>query len=217
MDNIVVIRKMDRYNISLSNFPGENVPYCISLDWKDKQNALITPTDWMPIKKTRRQVCLALCTHMLRMWVGAVLLEWGECPWNRQMSKRQHILLQNVYLSALLVPSEMCKVPVPRALAQPKITSQMPAFELCAGNNMDGAFLKAWRTQHAWFSKAIWNIFRPKDTSPLCASPSQMSSGPREVSSISECCWYMARIPHSGVQILVMILWTGDVCHNGTV
>lgn len=49
--------------------------------------------------------------------------------------------------------------------------------------------LFSWRKQHPWFPKTIWNV--DLSASTLCQSISD-ELGPRGVSSVSGCCWYVA-------------------------
>ncbi|MEQ2198520.1 hypothetical protein XENOCAPTIV_014087 [Xenoophorus captivus] len=83
-----------------------------------------------------------------------------------------------MYLLALIVPSEMCKLLMPWALTH-LIPPQMLAFELGAHNNPDSFPL--WPGSHDVHDFQIhfemWTI-RPQHTFPLCVIPSQMSSGP---------------------------------------
>ncbi len=52
----------------------------------------------------------------------------------------------SMYFSALMVPSQKCKLPLPRALTQPH-TMTDPGFGLVAGNSLDDPFL-LWSGAH---------------------------------------------------------------------
>ncbi|MEQ2247902.1 hypothetical protein ILYODFUR_013953 [Ilyodon furcidens] len=87
-----------------------------------------------------------------------------------------------MYLSALMVPSQICKLLMQLALTLPK-PSQMLAFELCADNNLNSPFLFGPEDITFMISKnnLKCGLFRPQHTFfPLCISPSEMSSGPEK-------------------------------------
>ncbi len=55
----------------------------------------------------------------------------------KNQKKSCEILEGLIYLSAFIVPSKTCKLPIPNALMQP-IPSEMLAFELNADNTLEG-------------------------------------------------------------------------------
>ncbi len=67
---------------------------------------------------------------------------WKRCPLEGS------ILCSKIsmYFSALMVPSQKCKLPLPRALTQPH-TMTDPGFGLVAGNSLDDPFL-LWSGAH---------------------------------------------------------------------
>ncbi len=68
-------------------------------------------------------------------------------PWKRCLLEGSILCSKiSMYFSALMVPSQKCKLPLPRALTQP-IPWQTLAFGLVAGNSLDDPFL-LWSGAH---------------------------------------------------------------------
>ncbi len=79
-------------------------------------------------------------------------------PWKRCLLEGSILCSKiSMYFSALMVPSQKCKLPLPRALTQPH-TMTDPGFWLVAGNSLDDPFL-LWSGAHGVHSsqKNTWN------------------------------------------------------------
>ncbi len=79
-------------------------------------------------------------------------------PWKRCLLEGSILCSKiSMYFSASMVPSQKCKLPLPRALTQPH-TMTDPAFGLVAGNSLDDPFL-LWSGAHGVHSlpKNTWN------------------------------------------------------------
>ena len=123
------------------------------------------------------QPCLC---NVCRMWFCIVLLKYALAFLERMTSWRQHILLENLYFSALMVLSQKCKLPLPRALTQPYTMTD-------PGNSLDGPFL-LWSGAHGV------HFFQKRPEILICLTTIHIStvwgsipdaSEPREVDSAS--------------------------------
>ncbi len=77
-------------------------------------------------------VIAAVCGFALSFWNT-----WG-LPWNRRLLEGSICCSKTfIYLSAFIVPSKTCKLPIPYALMHP-IPSEMLAFELKSDDMMEG-------------------------------------------------------------------------------
>ncbi len=79
-------------------------------------------------------------------------------PWKRCLLEGSILCSKiSMYFSALMVPSQKCKLPLPRALTQPH-TMTDPGFWTVAGNSLDDPFL-LWVQEHTatFLPKNTWN------------------------------------------------------------
>ncbi len=72
------------------------------------------------------------CCNSCSMWFCIVLLKY-----TRHLEGSIFCSKTFIYLSAFIVPSKTCKLPIPYALMHPH-TSEMLAFELNADNTLEG-------------------------------------------------------------------------------
>ncbi len=71
-----------------------------------------------------------LC-NVCRMWFCIVLLKYAWTSWKRYLLEGSILCSKiSMYFSALMVPSQKCKLPLPRALTQPH-TMTDPGFWTC--------------------------------------------------------------------------------------
>ncbi len=109
-------------------------------------------------------------------------------PWKRCLLEGSILCSKiSMYFSALMVPSQKCKLPLPRALTQPPyhdrpwlldlllVTVWMILSSLVGAHGVHSSQ----KIPEYWF---IW----PQYTFPLCDGPSQNASEPREVDG---CFW----------------------------
>ncbi len=108
---------------SLSHFALQNAPHI--LYWRQ------VGTAGRPVKYPYPLPPQPGLCNVCRMWFCIVLLKYAWTSLEKMSSWRQHIVLQNLYvLSAVMVPSQKCKLPLPRALTQPH-TMTDPGFWTC--------------------------------------------------------------------------------------
>ncbi len=82
-------------------------------------------------------------TRTLLLWSHAVVIAavcgFALFCWNTRCLERSIYCSKTfIYLSAFIVPSKTCKLPIPYALLPPPIPSEMLGFELNADNTLEG-------------------------------------------------------------------------------
>ncbi len=111
-------------------------------------------------------------------------------PWKRCLLEGSILCSKiSMYFSALMVPSQKCKLPLPRALTQPH-TWQTLAFGLVAGNSLDDPFL-LWSGAHGVHSsqKNTWNTDSSDHSTRFhCVMVHPRCLEPREVDGASGHC-----------------------------
>ncbi len=98
-----------------------------------------------------------LC-NVCRMWFCIVCWNMHGRSWKRCLLEGSILCSKiSMYFSALMVPSQKWKLPLPRALTQPPYHDR-PCFGLVAGNSLDDPFL-LWSGAHGVHSsqKNTWN------------------------------------------------------------
>ncbi len=105
---------------------GSNVLY----RWKIRTAGQFST--WTLLLWSNAVVIAAVCGFALSCWNTQGL------PWNRHHLEGSICCFKTfIYLSAFIVPSKTCKLPIPYALMHP-IPSEMLAFELNADNTLEG-------------------------------------------------------------------------------
>ncbi len=108
---------------SLSHFALQNAPHI--LYWRQ------VGTAGRPVKYPYPLPPQPGLCNVCRCGFCIVLLKYAWTSLEKMSSWRQHIVLQiSMYVSALMVPSQKCKLPLPRALTQPH-TMTDPGFWTC--------------------------------------------------------------------------------------
>ncbi len=124
---------------SLSHFALQNVPHI--LYWRQ------VGTAGRPVKYPYPLPPQPGLCNVCRMWFCIVLLKYAWTSLERCLLEGSILCSKiSMYFSALMVPSQKCKLPLPRALTQP-IPWQTLAFGLVAGNSLDDPFL-LWSGAH---------------------------------------------------------------------
>ncbi len=96
-------------------------------------------------------------------------------PWKRCLLEGSILCSKiSMYFSALMVPSQKCKLPLPRALA----------FGLVAGNSLDDPFLLWSRAHGVHSSQKIPEILIHLTTVHMCDGPSQMPPSPEKSTAL---------------------------------
>ncbi len=121
-----------------------------------------------------------LC-NVCRMWFALSCWNMHGRPWKRYLLEGSILCSKiSMYFSALMVPSQKCKLPLQGNWHNP-IPWQTLAFGLVAGNSLDDPFL-LWSGAHGVHSSKkylkYWFIW-PQYTFPLCDGPSQMPPSQR--------------------------------------
>ncbi len=108
---------------SLSHFALQNAPHI--LYWRQ------VGTAGRPVKYPYPLPPQPGLCNVCRMWFCIVLLKYAWTSLEKMSSWRQHMCSKiSMYFSALMVPSQKCKLPLPRALTQPH-TMTDPGFWTC--------------------------------------------------------------------------------------
>ncbi len=127
-----------------------------------------------------------LC-NVCRMWFALSCWNMHGRPWKRCLLEGSILCSKiSMYFSALMVPSQKCKLPLPRALTQPH-TMTDPGFWTCCWVTV-WMILFFFGPEHTasippkkylkyWF---IW----PQYTFPLCDGPSQMPPSPEKSTAL---------------------------------
>ncbi len=124
---------------SLSHFALQNAPHILYWDRSGLQ-AGQSSTRTLFLRSQDFVMC-AECGFALSCW------NMHGRPWKRCLLEGSILCSKiSMYFSALMVPSQKCKLPLPRALTQP-IPWQTLAFGLVAGNSLDDPFL-LWSGAH---------------------------------------------------------------------
>ncbi len=124
---------------SLSHFALQNAPHILYGDRSGLQ-AGQSSTRTLFLRSQDFVMC-AECGLALSCW------NMHGRPWKRCLLEGSILCSKiSMYFSALMVPSQKCKLPLPRALTQPH-TMTDPAFGLVAGNSLDDPFL-LWSGAH---------------------------------------------------------------------
>ncbi len=163
---------------SLSHFALQNAPHI--LYWRQVGTAGRPVKYPYPLPPQPGLVMCAECGFTLSCW------NMHGRPWKRCLLEGSILCSKiSMYFSALMVPSQKCKLPLPRALTQPH-TMTDPGFGLVAGNSLDDPFL-LWSGAHGVHSSQkylkYWFIW-PQYTFPLCDGPSQMPPSPEKSTAL---------------------------------
>ncbi len=124
---------------SLSHFALQNAPH-FSIGDRSGLQAGQSSTRTLFLRSQDFVMC-AECGFALSCW------NMHGRPWKRCLLESSILCSKiSMYFSALMVPSQKCKLPLPRALTHP-IPWQTLAFGLVAGNSLDDPFL-LWSGAH---------------------------------------------------------------------
>ncbi len=108
---------------SLSHFALQNAPHI--LYWRQ------VGTAGRPVKYPYPLPPQPGLSNVCRMWFCIVLLKYEWTSWKRCLLEGNILCSKiSMYFSALMVPSQKCKLPLPRALTQPH-TMTDPGFWTC--------------------------------------------------------------------------------------
>ena len=104
-------------------------------------------------------------------------------------------------LSQLMVPSQMCKFPMPLALTQPSYHHRCWLLKFASITVRMVLFLFGPEDTTSTFSKKQFEMSTRQTTEHFSTWHQSISNelGPREVDGVSGCCWWMAFALHSRV------------------
>ncbi len=125
---------------SLSHFALQNAPHILYGDRSGLQ-AGQSSTRTLFLRSQDFVMC-AECGFALSCW------NMHGRPWKRCLLEGSILCSKiSMYFSALMVPSQKCKLPLPRALTQPPYHDRPWLLDFVAGNSLDDPFL-LWSGAH---------------------------------------------------------------------